>query len=398
MQSKKVIFALLHSRKVEDLMEILTTIILMAVIGAIVGGFTNYLAIKMIFKPYHPIYLGKWRLPFTPGLIPKRRDKMADQMGDLVVNHLLTAESIQTKFLNSNFQTEMTVLVQNELSNVLTSERTLNEVLEGWGLSEGQMKTEQYLNNWIESKYDEMMGTYRDQPLKNVLSPELIAKGEEKIPVISRLIITKGVDYFSSEEGKIRIQRMADDFVSGRSGMLRNMLQMFLGNVNLADKIQPEIVKFLKNEGTADIITALLMKEWHKLLEKDTSLIEEQLEKEKIIRIIKGFSYKVINMPVLFHSSISELTVKIRPYLIDELTPKSILLSSKWISGKIEGLMKKLRLNEIVREQVSTFSVQRLEEMVFSIIKSELKMITFLGAFLGGLIGVVQGVIAVWIL
>ena len=40
------------------------------VIGGIIGLITNGLAIKMLFRPYKEIYIGKFRLPFTPGLIP----------------------------------------------------------------------------------------------------------------------------------------------------------------------------------------------------------------------------------------------------------------------------------------------------------------------------------------
>jgi uncharacterized membrane protein YheB (UPF0754 family) len=86
-----------------------------------------------------------------------------------------------------------------------------------------------------------------------------------------------------------------------------------------------------------------------------------------------------------------------RTVLIDELAPKSVQLLSDWLSGKTEMFMERLRLAEIVREQVSNFSVERLEEMVFSIIKSELKMITNLGVLLGGIIGLIQGFIAILI-
>ena len=77
------------------MLEAVWKIIFMVVVGAVIGGFTNYLAIKMLFHPYHPKYMGKWKLPFTPGLIPKRRQELAHQIGKLVVNHLLTRESIQ---------------------------------------------------------------------------------------------------------------------------------------------------------------------------------------------------------------------------------------------------------------------------------------------------------------
>ena len=79
------------------------TILLMAGIGALIGGVTNFLAIKMLFRPYNPIYVLGRRLPFTPGLIPKRRDELAEQMGKTVVQHLLTAESIQKKMMTELF-------------------------------------------------------------------------------------------------------------------------------------------------------------------------------------------------------------------------------------------------------------------------------------------------------
>jgi uncharacterized membrane protein YheB (UPF0754 family) len=179
--------------------------------------------------------------------------------------------------------------------------------------------------------------------------------------------------------------------------MLSNMLQMFMGNINIADKIQPEIIKFLSNEGTSDLITTLLKNEWSKVLEMEAAVIEEQLEKEQILSVIKNIAHKVINLESLFKTPISSFMAPYRTVLIDELAPKSVQLLSDWLSGKTEMFMERLRLAEIVREQVSNFSVERLEEMVFSIIKSELKMITNLGVLLGGIIGLIQGFIAILI-
>lgn len=59
--------------------------------------------------------------------------------------------------------------------------------------------------------------------------------------------------------------------------------------------------------------------------------------------------------------------------------------------------MSQLKLEDIVREQVESFSVERIEELILGISKREFKMITYLGALLGGIIGVVQGVIALFI-
>lgn len=375
-------------------MQTFIMILLITVIGAAIGGYTNYLAIRMLFKPYHPVYIGKWRLPFTPGLIPRRRDELAEQMGKLVVNHLLTADSIKRKFLNDKFQGEMTVLVQTEVEKQLNAERSLEDVFNSFNYPDIGNKTELVIDQFIEKKYEQYMEKYRNKPLHDVMPKEVLEKAEAKIPVITLMILQKAIDYFSSIEGNIRIQRMVDDFVRERNGMLGNMLQMLAGNMNLADKIQPEIIKFLKNEGTSDLINTLLKNEWHKLLEKDASFLEDQFEKEKLVGMLKRYVQKAINVNGVLQMPISQLTEPIRETIIYDFTPKAVGYISDALVEKVEGLMEKLRLADIVRDQVSSFSVERLEEMLFSIIKKELRMITFLGAFLGGLIGIVQGAIA----
>ncbi|MGA9231226.1 MAG: DUF445 family protein, partial [Exiguobacterium oxidotolerans] len=59
-------------------------IIGMIVLGATIGAVTNHLAIRMLFRPLEAKYIGKYRIPFTPGLIPKRRDELAANLGRTV--------------------------------------------------------------------------------------------------------------------------------------------------------------------------------------------------------------------------------------------------------------------------------------------------------------------------
>jgi uncharacterized membrane protein YheB (UPF0754 family) len=48
------------------------------VVGGVIGYFTNDIAIKMLFRPYRPWYVGKQRVPFTPGLIPSNQERLAN--------------------------------------------------------------------------------------------------------------------------------------------------------------------------------------------------------------------------------------------------------------------------------------------------------------------------------
>lgn len=63
--------------------------------GAIIGYFTNDIAIQMLFRPYKAIYLGKAQLPFTPGLIPRNQPRLAKRVADTIMGSLLTLEELQ---------------------------------------------------------------------------------------------------------------------------------------------------------------------------------------------------------------------------------------------------------------------------------------------------------------
>lgn len=368
-------------------------ILLMVIIGAVIGGFTNSLAIKMLFRPYKPIYIGSWRVPFTPGLIPKRRDELATQLGVMVVEHLLTPESIQKKFLNESFQQEMTKLAQKELEQLLSREESLEQFFAKLGYENGQEWIESNFEHYLENKYDHLMEKYREIPIKSLMSEELLEKIDAKIPQISQYILKKGVEYFSSVEGELRIERMVDDFVKERSGMLGNMMQIFLGNVNLTGLIQRELLKFLNNDGTEELITTLLRKEWDKVLEWQAAEIEEQFGREQLLNTIKNTVKKIVRVERIFATPISELTEPYKDKVIEKLAPQAVLMLGGWLANKMEEMMERLHLADVVREQVESFSVERLEEMVLLITRRELKMITYLGALLGGAIGLLQGII-----
>ncbi|ANQ48798.1 DUF445 family protein [Flammeovirga sp. MY04] len=65
-----------------------------AAVYGITGLGTNWIAIKMIFRPYRPKYLFGLQLPFTPSVISTNQSKFAQNMGDFVGQQLLNEESI----------------------------------------------------------------------------------------------------------------------------------------------------------------------------------------------------------------------------------------------------------------------------------------------------------------
>ena len=69
-------------------------VILPILVGGLIGYFTNYIAIKMLFRPHKAVYIGGHQLPFTPGIIPKNQKRLAHAVGDAVADQLLTKDAV----------------------------------------------------------------------------------------------------------------------------------------------------------------------------------------------------------------------------------------------------------------------------------------------------------------
>lgn len=78
------------------------------VVGAVIGIFTNYIAVKMLFRPYREKRIGKFHVPFTPGIIPRRQPALAAALGRMVSEKLVREEDIKR------------ALLSDELTNTIT--------------------------------------------------------------------------------------------------------------------------------------------------------------------------------------------------------------------------------------------------------------------------------------
>ena len=76
-------------------MDALIQLALNVAVGAVVGGVTNYLAIRMLFRPRRPWSIGRFRVPLTPGLFPKRKDDIAAALGDIDPDRLTPREALE---------------------------------------------------------------------------------------------------------------------------------------------------------------------------------------------------------------------------------------------------------------------------------------------------------------
>lgn len=371
-------------------------ILFMVVIGAVIGGFTNLLAIRMLFRPYKPIHILGKQLPFTPGLIPKRQDELAKQLGKLVVDHLITPESIQSKVINDDSIQNMKIFFQAEVKKALSTQKSTAQLLDSFGMKNSSFTLEQRLQTFILGKYETWSKENRSKSLKDIVPPHLQQKALDSIPDLSRIIVKKGKEYFDSAEGKRRLEDMLDDFFKER-GKLINLIQMFIGNEKLIDKIQPEIIKFFEQSRTIDILSVMLVKEWGNFEKWEIEKIEGMIGRETIKQWITERTAEMLPVASILNKPVRELTADFSDIIVEKGVPIFVEKGAEYVINHFQPLFQKLHLDDIVEEQVSSFSVSRLEEMVVSITKKELSMITYLGALLGGIIGLFQGFVTVLI-
>ncbi|MDR0644882.1 MAG: DUF445 family protein [Treponema sp.] len=93
-------------------------------IGAVIGYITNAIAIKMLFRPLKAVYLGKWRLPFTPGILPRQRRQLAQSIGRMVERELLTPEIVRTRLQREDVKASVKNSAANFMDKLLSTRIT----------------------------------------------------------------------------------------------------------------------------------------------------------------------------------------------------------------------------------------------------------------------------------
>ena len=99
-------------------------------LGAVIGYCTNWIAVKMLFKPLEPIKVFGRTLPFTPGVIPKNRGRIAAACGKAVGETLLTEDDLKAAFIGQQTKEKVT----DALYEKMTAEEFTEMTVEGIGI------------------------------------------------------------------------------------------------------------------------------------------------------------------------------------------------------------------------------------------------------------------------
>ncbi|MBQ1273932.1 MAG: DUF445 family protein [Cellulosilyticum sp.] len=229
-------------------------------VGAVIGGITNSIAIKMLFRPLNPIKIGSYTLPFTPGVIPKEKVRIAHKVGQVVSEELLNEEVLRQWLLKEEVYKQIEESIDRYLQEYAESDKSLQDVL------------------------DETVGKERSMYYTCEIEEQLTERLYGKI--------------VSMELGKVIIEKIQDAYKAGSFGNLLGPMSFFINDSlieTVANKIEPIISQFIEEEGEEIIRKAVeeesntvlntSMKDWTYKLQRYDELIKKNIIKayEKIV-------------------------------------------------------------------------------------------------------------------
>lgn len=484
-----------------------------ALIGAVIGYITNWLAIKMLFRPREAKYIFGMKLPFTPGLIPKEKSRIANKIGETVGTHLLNSDSLSKALKDDKIKAKFNEVAKEKINQVINSNSTLEESLkntlgENYYALKGNMInniTKTILESIQEEEFKNKVKFYIVDSIKERLNkePEKIIDfinsnkfreviintlGEEKTRDIIGKALLKEVKTLGKEDLTIEevipenIKPYIEEYVKSQKDTLVDIIKNLLRDDEVSHKIKsaindniPSIVsmflsgdviygklvslvdKSLSEEENKEYICDAALAFVHESMKKKVSDVintvgEEKLEvisdalgdkiskkintEENIDSIIRKLNYKISSfnsyeeiIKVLFNdyenilidnidSMISQIVnnnqlasgiSKIIEKLFDKFLQNSLNdicynkqnlensimsildnLYNDFVENKSAKVLEIVDISSIVEEQINAFEVDYAEEIIIGIANKELKAITWLGALLGGILGILS--------
>lgn len=312
-------------------MNIEASYIIAPLLGGVIGYITNDIAIRMLFRPHKAKYIMGIHIPFTPGIIPKEKGRIADAIGGVISENLMNKEVLERYLLPDDMVGKVRLAVEEFIEAQKHNKETVKEFL-GHYLSDDEIATiSQNVNESITKQ------TYTK------LSDASVGKKVAHIAidcVAAKLSVDGAQELLSGLGGMAKL--FGGSIVAKFLGMLREPAEHFL-----ADNINT----MLKNNGREII----------------SNMIEGEVE---------GF----LNKPVsdLVESHYDQLNQAVN-------TVESIYRTV--ISNHLPKILESIDISKIVRERINEMDMNEAEKLIFQVMDKELKAIVWLGALLGLVMG-----------
>lgn len=475
-------------------------IIIPIIVGSIIGYITNWLAIKMLFRPYRKKSIFGISIPFTPGLIPKELDRIAKSVGDAVGEHLLSPTVITGALSSKVVNDRVNLWIKDEYFSLKNKEESIVELLKVEDMDNFNQIIDllsesitRFLLDEIETeKFKEMITNYIElniyEGYKDTVVTTIKTKGNEYLnkllnsddtkSFIDKILLNK-IEELNTDERYLseiisnetlyiindileknkyvigesikeafkdpdinkRFTKSISEFVNQN---ISRVITMFISPEQISEKVLHVVEKYINDPNSNDDYIMLINNAINKLMGSKISSIvynlrplinEEQISnlsctiqrsisEEMISELIFNIEKKFLeseqeikqyilnnisnNLDSLFIStsfregistfirgSIDSITNKPISSVLEKLDEETIsttivLLKSifdTFAKNELPKVIEFFNVSSIVEKQINSFEVEYTEKLILDIANKELKAITWLGALLGAIMG-----------
>jgi len=395
------------------------------IVGGIIGYFTNDIAIRMLFRPYRPIFIGKYQLPFTPGVIPRNQGKLAKRISDSIMGTLLTPDELQgiaRRFLQvERVQGAMLWVLRLALDQIKGGrQENMTKVLANilrdlFGESLPRLLQ-------VVAKRDNFMEEQLDQIFDRVLLElQLSAEQSDKLaawllgtvlpPETLRLLL---IDFLTDRN----IQIIDDRFRAKTSGtywVVANLLGLKNTLVRLRSFCLDD--RTATNEILQDLTTSLRIRQRLKEFFQDVSLQNLPVSTVRQLRRTMGESVRNylrergatllqgLSASVNWDSAASVVLSRLRGLeavgeSLNVVSYELALVLDRYLERDLEAIVMEaipiLEIDQVIITRVVAIPPEEMEAGLNELIQTELQAIVNLGGVLGVMIGLLQSASLLW--
>lgn len=155
--------------------------ILPPLIGAAIGWFTNFVAIKLLFRPHTPVRI----LGFSiQGLIPKRRTQIARSMADTIEKELLSSEDFAAILDSVDWQGEVEHVIEELVEHKLSSRRISKIPIIGFVSDNLRTQIKYLITKEILAQIEKKKAGFKDTLQKSIDVRGLITERIDKLDLM----------------------------------------------------------------------------------------------------------------------------------------------------------------------------------------------------------------------
>ncbi len=313
--------------------------IIAPLLGGVIGYITNDIAIRMLFRPHTAKYLFGIHIPFTPGIIPKEKGRIAEAVGGVISENLMNNEVLEKYLLSEEMIEKIKSAVEEFIATQQKNSETVAQFLEHY-LSEEEIDSiSQSVNQSITKQtYDKLADSSVGEKVAHV-AIDHVAK---KLTIDGAQELLAGIGGALGGIGGMAAGLFGSNIVAKFLSMLREPAEHFLAN---------NINTMLRNNGK-EIVSNMVDGEVDNFLSKP------------VCRLLEGHEAQLAQAVDTIESIYRSVITEHLPKILDSID-----------------------ISKVVRERINEMDVNETEKLIFQVMDKELKAIVWLGALLGLVMG-----------